>query len=424
MSNGLFTNSVERQDFLRPDLLERGRSVTDIYIASAFFTEHKVLDELARPEVTVRLIVRLGFPTSPDALERALQRNNVQVRYFSDNSFHPKLYIFGDRGAFVGSANLTGAALISNQEVVVSVDAEDERFVELASVFEDYWSEARVLTNEDLQSYKAIYRAKQHIDKDIEGLERAIHEKIGRHAFRNIDRGLPKQTRENLFLDDYRRTYQSCLDAFSRINDAYVAAGLRKFAASNYPIRLEISLFINFVRDEFAKGETWRSTSLGWDGMKRGQLQDQVTNWMARDISAFEERTVNEAYPRLLSLFRARSQLLNASDDELFEGLCTITSFEDRLRFYPGGLSTLREAFFSRNSAQRIRESLAYLVFDQGDPVQRMANLIFNRNFKLNEFGRANVQELVGWMSETLPVINGRTTKVLRYFGFDVQQLS
>ncbi|OOI06655.1 hypothetical protein BIW16_03155 [Vibrio sp. OULL4] len=31
----------------------------------------------------------------------------------------------------------------------------------------------------------------------------------------------------------------------------------------------------------------------------------------------------------------------------------------------------------------------------------------------------------IGWINkENLPVINGRTTKVLRYFGFDVKQLS
>ena len=53
-----------------------------------------------------------------------------------------------------------------------------------------------------------------------------------------------------------------------------------------------------------------------------------------------------------------------------------------------------------------------------------MADLIFSGDYKLNEFGQANVQELVRWVSEDdLPVINGRTTKVLRYFGFEVHQL-
>ena len=71
-----------------------------------------------------------------------------------------------------------------------------------------------------------------------------------------------------------------------------------------------------------------------------------------------------------------------------------------------------------------IRESLSYLVFGDGDAIERMANLIFHPDYKLEQFGQANVQELVGWCSEEYPVINGRTTKILRFFGFDVRQLS
>lgn len=63
-------------------------------------------------------------------------------------------------------------------------------------------------------------------------------------------------------------------------------------------------------------------------------------------------------------------------------------------------------------------------MHDKGDIVKRMSDLIFCSDYKLNIFGQANVQELIGWINrENLPVVNGRTTKVLRYFGFDVRQL-
>ncbi len=53
-----------------------------------------------------------------------------------------------------------------------------------------------------------------------------------------------------------------------------------------------------------------------------------------------------------------------------------------------------------------------------------MAALLFNPAYKLDEFGRAIVQELVGWCGiDDLPVINGRTTKILKFLGFKVQQL-
>ncbi len=41
------------------------------------------------------------------------------------------------------------------------------------------------------------------------------------------------------------------------------------------------------------------------------------------------------------------------------------------------------------------------------------------------EFGQSNVQELIGWRNkEGLPVINGRTTKLLRFFGSKVRQIA
>jgi hypothetical protein len=425
MSTGLFTNSSQRADFVRTELLDFDRDVTDIFIATAFFTEFDVMDELASRDVSIRLVVRLGFPTSPYALAKAMRLKNVQLRYFNDRSFHPKLYIFGNSKALVGSANLTRAALLSNQEIVVKIEADDERLTELASVFSEYWSEAKVLTDETLVHYTALYRAKQRILKDIEDLDQDLEKQIGRHAFPNIQRGLPKPQRENIFLDVYRRAYQACIDAFRRLKDAYLALGRRKFRPEQYPLRLEINLFINYVRDVHARGESWRQSVPGWDNTKIGLLHSQLAEWIDRNLTEFESRTVTESYPRIMTLFSDREHLLQATDDELFEALRTVTSFEEQLRFHRGGLPALRAAFFGRNSPERIRESLAYLVFDAGDPIVRMANLLFNPDLKINEFGSANVQELIGWTDQAdLPVVNGRTTKILRYFGFEVQQLS
>ncbi len=47
-----------------------------------------------------------------------------------------------------------------------------------------------------------------------------------------------------------------------------------------------------------------------------------------------------------------------------------------------------------------------------------MADVIYNTDYKLRAFGVANVQVLIGWHNNIdLPVVNGRTTKILRYFG-------
>jgi hypothetical protein len=133
---------------------------------------------------------------------------------------------------------------------------------------------------------------------------------------------------------------------------------------------------------------------------------------------------VTETYPRLKQVFASEQSISEASIEEIVHALCTLHSFHDRLRFYPGGLSTLTQEFIGKNDSKQIKSSLSYLIYGNDDIIERMANLIFNPKYKLNVFGQSNVQELIGWQNkEELPVINGRTTKILRYFGFDVRQL-
>jgi hypothetical protein len=87
-------------------------------------------------------------------------------------------------------------------------------------------------------------------------------------------------------------------------------------------------------------------------------------------------------------------------------------------------LDTLKQEFLGKNDIDKIKKSLTYLVYGNTEIIERMANLIFKSEYKLNVFGQSNIQELIGWENkEGLPVINGRTTKILRYFGFNICQL-
>jgi hypothetical protein len=129
-------------------------------------------------------------------------------------------------------------------------------------------------------------------------------------------------------------------------------------------------------------------------------------------------------YPLIKRVFESPATINLSSTEDIIDALVVLHSFHDRLRFYGGGLDTLKKAFASRNDAQKIKDNLIYLLFGKDDTIKRMSDLIYDPAYKLNEFGPANVQELVGWINnENIPVINGRTTKVLRYFGFEVRQL-
>lgn len=424
MGTDLFTNRNSRGDFIRTALMSAVLPEEPVYVASAFFTDHEVLRSLSVKSRRVRLVVRLGFPTSPVALKAALDDPNVDVRYFTDHSFHPKLYVFGDRLAYVGSANLTGAAVISNQEILVEVPSRDPRFVELASLFGEYWEQAAVLTPEALDEYRKLYSEHRIIDEQILKLDQKVDERIGKTVFGNIEREKVRKSKENIFVESYRKTYQEAVSAFSTIRDAYRNHGKRKVAEEVVPLRLEIDSFFSFVRDEIATGESWQDTPLGWNEARKTDLRLALDRWHSIRWPHLEDTIAVRNYPRLLEVFASPDSIGSASDDRLFEALLTLHSFHDSLRFHLGGLDGLRKAFLGSNVPDRIRRSLAYVVHGKDDVVQRMANAIYQAEYKLNVFGQANVQELVGWHNkEDLPVVNGRTTKILRYFGFDVRQL-
>ena len=152
-------------------------------------------------------------------------------------------------------------------------------------------------------------------------------------------------------------------------------------------------------------------------------LSSLIDEWLAVDWPHFEDKIVNQNYPLIKKVFNSPESIDNSSINDILDALVVLHSFHDRLRFYKGGLDTLKDEFIKSNDVDHIKSGLKHLLYGKGDIVKRMSDLLYT-TYKINEFGQANVQELIGWINkDSLPVINGRTTKVLRYFGFNVKQL-
>jgi HKD family nuclease len=421
---GVYANRNASNDFILNELERRSASGCDVYIASAFFTDLEVVERLLAKGCKVLMVVRLGFPTNPDAIEKAMRNLNLQLRVYTGHSYHPKLYIFGDEVALVGSANLTRSALLTNQEVVVSIDSSDDRFIELMAIFEDYWDGAEVPTTTQLAAYRDLFKQFSKLENEVDLLAQKVLDKIGDKSPNNINRGKPKENKQSLFLSNYRRTYQECVSAFDVVRRTYAASGFRKTSDPDIPLRIEIDSFISYVREKVAVGESWLSGPIRSPQEQETLIKGLIADWRLISWPHFENTIVGTNYPRFRRVFGSRAAIMAADDSDLFDALSTLHSFYDRFRFFDGGLATWKRDFPTFNDPTRTRETLAYLVYGDGDIVQRMANAIFDPKYKLNAFGQANVQELVGWCNrEDLPIINGRTTKVLRYFGSKVRQL-
>lgn len=420
---GLFTNRNSKKDFVQNGLFEYVTDGMDIFIASAFFTEFDVIKMLLDRNCHIRIIVRLGFPTSPSALEKLLGNNHIEARYFTSHSFHPKMYIFGDKSVLLGSANLTRSAILSNQEVMVALDSNDERFDELAMLFSEYWEEAEVLIEDAITKYKLVYEKFKNASSIVNDLDNEVIKSLGDKNFSNISRGKKTYSKKSIFLDTYRKSYQESVSAYRKIEEIYALRG-RKVNEKSIPLRLEIDSFFSFVRDIHAIHETWKQQQVGWNESKKLTLNTHIDEWMKTPWKHFEEKIVTENYPLINKVFSSENAINAASSEDIVNALCVLHSFHDRLRFYTGGLESLKKEFLSTNEITNIKKTLTHLIYGNGEIVSRMADCLYDDRYKLNEFGKSNVQELVGWVcKENLPVINGRTTKILRYFGFEVRQL-
>jgi HKD family nuclease len=106
---------------------------------------------------TVITSTDFGF-TEPEALRHLRDDLGIHVRLadIGGASFHTKVYAFGDDlgfRAFVGSANLTGAALITNGEAgaVVSFQADPQK---LETAWAQLIENSNPLTDESLRNYE------------------------------------------------------------------------------------------------------------------------------------------------------------------------------------------------------------------------------------------------------------------------------
>ncbi|MGB8299064.1 MAG: phospholipase D-like domain-containing protein, partial [Polyangia bacterium] len=256
--DGLYTNRSANRDFAHNAFARYGQSC-DVLVASAFFSAADTIAALLEHGCRVQLVVRLGAATSPAHLKRVLGRPGVQVRYFTDRSFHPKLYIFGAACALVGSANFTGAGMTTNQEIVVAIGPDDPRFDELVRLFGAYWDEAKVLSEDSLTRFAEVLRRNSAQPDDR--VDSAVIEALGRHTFANIEWGLPKVGRRQEFLDAYRRRYQSFRDAYDLVCRVYKSLG-RRITVPPFPLRLEIDQYFSFIREVYALGDSYYSAPL------------------------------------------------------------------------------------------------------------------------------------------------------------------
>lgn len=417
----VYSNSSPK-DIIRNAFYNNLEGVLQVSLASPFFSNSDLVEDVLKGGRTVRLIIVLGPATSPVHLQRLINRSNIHIRYFTSPKFHSKLYIFGDKAAVVGSANLTQSGMNSNSEICVEIPRVDEAFDSLVLLFQSYWSQAEALDTDVLQKYTKLFDTYSKPTENA--LEGKVNEQFGDIVpAEGIVVGKKKPSKDKIFLSDYKRTYQEFLSAYKEVRELYVADGRRQQPEEVVPVRIEIDQFLSFIREYHAKGDSYQDEPLRHEDERRIFVKSKLDAWFDQRWTYLDEK-IPFHLPRLRHLSSTEA-IEKATFEEIGDAIDVCHSFHDRQRFFSGGHATHLEEFKRNNDLKQIKKVIIYLLHGNDDYITRMGNCIFAPEYKLNQFGRSGVQELLGWVNkEDIPICNSRTVKALRYLGYNVAVFS
>lgn len=105
----------------------------------------------------------------------------------------------------------------------------------------------------------------------------------------------------------------------------------------------------------------------------------------------------------------------------------SLHAFGEQLRFVKGGEANLPPAFWGQNGDDvgKVKRTLTHLLHGGSEFVEQLHDALYDPARKLSLFGLACALELFGTVKpDEFPPVNGRITKALRYFGFDVRSTS
>lgn len=423
----LYTNSSIRRDFLF-GMLDRLKDEPpgDIWIASAFLTWTAAVEELAKRGWRFRVLAGLRFPTAPRALRVLRALPQVQLRYVTSETYHPKLYVVFGRGVVIGSSNLTDPGFHGNQEANIEVPASEDVYAEALSVFSGWWQEGRPLDEEVITAYENHFQRMQRRHDEMLGAEREFEKKHGTVEIKNIDRGRKEKKRKaEIYVEEYRRRYQSFTNSFDILRGIYVAHGQRRYSEQELPLRLEIDGYLAWLRDKHAKGESYKTAPLRHGDALAAHIRPTVAEFTAGAKYKWgDDVVVPTSYPTITRVLGTPAAIAAATWDDVIAALGAVHSFHDRLRFFDGGHETHVAVFKEKNSFEQVKATLTYLLHGPGDSVERMAHCLFDPAYRLREFGASGVPETFGWVNrEEKPVRNARTTRSMKWLGLPVELL-
>lgn len=429
---GLYANT-DGPDATINFFLNTGKKPKNAFLASPFFTKTSPdpIEELTRKGCDVQLIVRFSPATTPEALQGAFNNKNVRVRYFTDTTFHTKLYIIDDV-ALVGSANLTQGGLLGNRELSVLLKRDrDEAFKDLCGIFSRLWNDADVLNEHVLSEYTKAFKDEGR-PRDTEAFPKFIHKFIKPAVPMSVVVGSGKKSKEHKSIQNLRRKYDEVLwPAYDEIFNIAKVNGIGRFEFKGLDTRIEMDRFLCWLPRMLDLGKLGQEVKpLNDRKMRAKRIANYAQEWRAASDTEiwgmFSTDEVIEGITNIRKYLCNPEEVKKLSYDDLFQYLTGCTAFRHRGQYAPkdigknlSSIDRMRINFQQSNLHEDVIRTVNYLLSGSGDKIERAYHCI-DGSYELNGFGEACVMELLGWGDPKRPPFNNRSIEGIRLLGFEV----
>lgn len=433
--------------YLRDVLPSTANQVEWVKAAIAYGSDEKTLIQNCL-QLGARLDIWMRYdhtvPVSPALLRHLLhcERSNIFCRLVPD-VLHAKVIWWRGYGAYIGSANLTDRAWMTNIEFgvfLLEAELEAGRAIgELEVFFDalDSYEEIIQLTEDIIREQEAIQRTRQKIEGAIESQTSAMRSRKvwGGPAFIGGRRAAAERQKE-AFIKEWR-------------NGVTILTLLADQAPSFRPKWLNEDVPSTWQADQFLHAYYYNHVVDGpahpFEYFYKKNYRDPSSavmaalQWWSELKSPPSEEDINchERAPTIRRLL-APSRVGSLSEAELYELLQANHSSRDHIRRMTledlrvegrAGHAVDRVLAFAqllhkqRNSAGDSFSGLLQFVLDGGSP-EDMPSRLFDAAGELGfaHVGKNQLAEMAGWARpEQYSPRNGRTSKALRALGFNVK---
>jgi len=357
---------------------------------------------------------------------------------------HAKVIWWVDAGAYIGSANLSNRAWISNIEAGTFLSHDElvetgmER--ELLHFFEAVDDRAKPLIKEIYQEQLRLADRRSEVNTRNYGLE----QQFDKERLLPKDQGLvfvnTKRSSEKRF-EKFEQEWNDTLEVMRSIATRVSAPGVR-------PRWIDASVAPGVQADQFLHAYYYKQVKDGnrhpyeeffTKNSKNPELAlREALKWWhdAAFDHSFEERTIYEWSPRLHELL-ARDRILKLSEEEFIDAVSRVHAVrnhaikqenehlglpdspqtgDDKVRKF--GEWLWRQTSRDGKSALDL---LNYVVWGDGSIAGRLWNAVRSDQWAIPHIGLSSLGEIVGWARPNdYPPRNMRTSKGLRALGYDV----